>query len=226
MKKCFSLVFIFFWGCPVEDMILLDNSTWISREAIEEIAASCDIPPGTYMITYTSDVFYASEIPVKKVIILTSDGPMVIGEGDTLTMEMEGRLLAFFLDIYPNDNYGEGVLRMEGDGSVYFLTVSGVYNVLNVGDYVEYFSAVRISPGDYVLSFSSDLESGEREIKRVLLYNTTDNDPYGWFWVLNEGEEKEITVTGEGLDAEYLYGTVIATEEPSGRGEVRIERLP
>ncbi len=226
MKKFLILFLFFLAGCPVQDMMLLDNSTWIHEEAIREVASRAELPPGTYLITFSSSAYYAAGIPVKKILLYTSGNPYVITDGDTITLEIEDEVLAFFVDIKPEDNSGYGTVRFEREGETYILTVMPEYNVLDVGDYTEYFSAVRISPGDYVLSFSSDLESGGREIKRVLLYNTTDNDPYGWFWVLEEGEEKEITVTGEGLDAEYLYGTVIVTEEPSGRGEVRIERLP
>ena len=55
-------------------------------------------------------------------------------------------------------------------------------------------------------------------IKKVMLYITSDDQPYGWFYIAEENKPIQINVTGRGIDANRVYASFIdiACEDNDG----------
>jgi|GEM_PF-1839571 len=224
MRKLLGVIpLILISGCIIVGEGVVIDENYLPADVIYANAAKINLQSAKYRVVYTSTVNYALNLPMNKVLLLNGYTPYVLEDGFPQNLSLSGDVYAFYLDIKPSDNYGSGTLNFINGTDTFTLYVSGREDCINVNDFRGAFYTYGVEPGEYKLSFTSDLTSNGNPINHALIYNTTDSMPDGWFYVVGDGEEISIYVDEYGIDADSLFITVIAPSDPEGQGELLIE---
>jgi len=89
------------------------------------------------------------------------------------------------------------------------------------------FVGYPINPGTYQLTYSSDVtyHGSNLPVKKCIVYNTTDDQPGGWFYMVDDGASPlTIVVNDKGTNAGYIWAFVvdITSQDNQGMGTVRV----
>lgn len=90
------------------------------------------------------------------------------------------------------------------------------------------FKGYPISPGTYQLTYKSGVTySGSNlPVKKCIVYNTTDDQPGGWFYMVDDGASPlTIVVKNKGTEAGYIWAFVIdiTSGDNQGTGTVTVD---
>lgn len=91
-------------------------------------------------------------------------------------------------------------------------------------------STHHISRGRYKVTLDSRAyyHNSKLPINKVMIYVTTDDQPNGWFWTVQEGKDTYITVSGKGTDSRTIYAFFvdIVSSDNTGYSTLKFEPLP
>lgn len=92
------------------------------------------------------------------------------------------------------------------------------------------FTGYPINPGVYQLTYSSGVtyHGSNLPVKKCIVYNTTDDQPGGWFYMVDDGASPlTIVVSGKGTQAGYIWAFVvdITSGDNQGTGTVTVTPL-
>jgi hypothetical protein len=87
------------------------------------------------------------------------------------------------------------------------MTLDPKIHVVDIGKGTCNAASHDISPGVYTVCLNSNAmyHGSQYPVKKVVVYNTTDNEKYGWFYVVEQKRPITIKVTGEGAEAGKVF---------------------
>ena len=105
------------------------------------------------------------------------------------------------------------------------ITVSALHDVLDIRAKQFKLSGQNpknLVPGQrYVVSVKSDAKYAP-PVKKVVIYNTTDNNPKGWFYIVEEGSPIVITTGIKGTEHEKVYAFFIDITSGDNTGSATV----
>lgn len=89
------------------------------------------------------------------------------------------------------------------------------------------FKGYPINPGFYQVTYKSNVtyHGSSLPVKKCIVYNTTDGQPGGWFYMVDDGASPLIIqVDGKGTESGYIWAFVIdiTSGDNQGTGTVTI----
>lgn len=88
------------------------------------------------------------------------------------------------------------------------------------------FAGHPISPGTYRLTYESDITyaGSSLPVNKCIVYNTTNGQPDGWFYLVNQGSSQIIEVDGKGTQAGFIWSFVvdITSQDNQGTGTLTV----
>jgi hypothetical protein len=78
----------------------------------------------------------------------------------------------------------------------------------------------HVSNGRYKVTLNSNAyyHGSSLPINKVVIYVTTDDQPNGWFWTIQEGKDTYITVSGKGTDSNTIYAFFVDIKASDNTG--------
>lgn len=89
------------------------------------------------------------------------------------------------------------------------------------------FRGYPINPGVYQLTYQSGItyHGSNLPVKKCIAYNTTDGQPGGWFYMVDDGASPlTIVVNGDGTQANYIWAFIvdITSQDNQGTGTLTV----
>jgi len=87
----------------------------------------------------------------------------------------------------------------------------------------------RISPGRWRVTLKTNIHYHYNRIpvRKVIIYNTTDDQPFGWFYIVEEGKPITIKVSGKGVNANFVYAVLldVLINDNTGKATLYFEKI-
>ena len=86
-----------------------------------------------------------------------------------------------------------------------------------------------IKAGTYQLTYKSNVtyRGANLPVNKCIVYNTTDDQPGGWFYLLDEGASPlTIVVSGKGRSADRIWAFVVDIKSQDNKGEGTVTVTP
>lgn len=123
------------------------------------------------------------------------------------------------------------ILKFNSMAATIEIKVNPLKDVLDIrkGKLMTDLKGHKVDPGMvYEVSLKSNANYGGDTvppIRKVVLYNTTDKNPNGWFYVIEEGSPAMIKIGGSGdsHDKVYLFFVDISSQDNSGEATVTLK---
>ncbi len=89
------------------------------------------------------------------------------------------------------------------------------------------FKGYPITPGTYQLTYNSGItyHGSNLPVKKCIVYNTTDGQPGGWFYMVDDGASPlTIVVDGKGTQANTIWAFIvdITSQDNNGTGTLTV----
>lgn len=111
------------------------------------------------------------------------------------------------------------------------IKIDAVSAVLDIekGKLMEKLTPHKVEPGvEYEVSVKSNAYYHNRElpVKKVVIYNTTNNNPNGWFYIVEEGHPQVIKIGEQGTQHNEVYAFFIDITSQDNTGSATITFSP